>query len=92
MKKMGFNSTFLEFKSLKTEVGEVFIIYINSSNDIYINKPSKHHHVTFQSPMNTEFLKKAAKEGSSVSTQSLLKYIKAMNQIKDTSMFTCPKE
>lgn len=53
MKKMGFNSTFLEFKFLKTEVGEVFIIYIISSNDIYINKPLKHHNVTFESPMNT---------------------------------------
>lgn len=67
---LGFNSGCFEFRTIQTNVGDLVVIYLSSAGkDVYLaNKQEKHHNVSFQSPMNVEFLKKARKEGASTSS------------------------
>lgn len=89
---MGYNSNCFDFKNVATSVGELTLVYINNLSGIELkSKIPKHHNVSFESPMNLEFLRKAKREGASTSTESLLRYIKSISAMKDTSKFTCPR-
>lgn len=90
---MGFNSNCFDFRSIATSVGDITLVYITNLTGIELKaKIPKHHNVNFESPMGLGFLKRAKKDGASTSAESLLRYIKSINAMKDTSKFTCPRE
>ena len=86
---MGYNHKNFNFWKVDQET---ILIELKSVKNVFQQLKKKHHNITFELPLNIQFIKKIQKNGGSTSIQSLLKYIKGIKNLNEKSIVGCKKQ